>query len=189
MSDESSEISEEAEIADLETEEVSEELSEELIDTEEIIDPLQKALDRAEKAEQELAYRDASIDTLRRKIASERSEAYQQGVISLARRFVVIVEDLERALKVTSDASEAVNEGLQRVFEKTLGQLEIVGIKRIETVGNTFDPLRHEAIMTVPATEEFSSGIIAGETEAGWVLNTHVIRAARVVVSSDSVTE
>ena len=149
-------------------------------------DPLEVALQRAEAAEKEVAYRDATIATLRRNAASERSEAMTSGAMRVARRFVGTVENLERALaSLPEETSENVRLGIERVLERFLQDLEIEGVKRITTTGSTFDPMKHEAVMTVPPTDEAPAGTIVGETEAGWMYGDKVLRAARVAVASD----
>jgi len=150
------------------------------------IDPLEIALQRADSAEKEVAYRDATIATLRRNAASGRSEAMVSGAMRVARRFVGTVENLERSLaSLPEDTAESVRLGIERVLERFVQDLEIEGIKRIITTGNAFDPMKHEAVMTVPPTEEAPAGTIVGETEAGWMYGDKVLRAARVAVASD----
>ncbi len=178
------EVEEEPEI--LEEGNPSEEESESVQIEEEELDPLEAALQRAEGAEKEVAYRDATIATLRRNAASERSEAMTGGAMRVARRFVGTVENLERALaSLPDDTAESVRLGIERILERFLQDLDIEGIKRITTTGSIFDPMKHEAVMTVPPTDEAPAGTIVGETEAGWMFGDKVLRAARVAVASD----
>lgn len=70
-------------------------------------------------------------------------------------------------------------QGVVKQFEKTLAD---VGIQRIKTVGESFDPNLHEAVSMEEG--ESDTEIISEELQAGYYLGDEVIRHAMVRVKS-----
>ena len=59
------------------------------------------------------------------------------------------------------------------------------GVSAIEAKGNKFDPAKMEAITTIPASDDFPSGTVVDEIEAGYMYKQKVLIAPRVVVASE----
>ena len=85
---------------------------EEPVEEIEEIDPLQEALQRAENAEKEISYRDAEIQNVRKRLMSEKATAIQYGGMGMARKMLVVLGDIDRALSVNED------EGLSLIRSK-----------------------------------------------------------------------
>lgn len=98
------------------------------------------------------------------------------------RDLLPVIDNLERALKhipaelTENDYVKGV-QGVVRQFEKTLAD---IGVTRIATVGELFDPHFHEAV----AVDEGGDGreIVSEELQAGYALGSEVIRHAMVRV-------
>jgi molecular chaperone GrpE len=92
-----------------------------------------------------------------------------------------IIDNFERALKhvpeelTDNDYVKGV-EGVVKQFEKTLTDM---GVERIKTIGEPFDPHLHEA---VSAEEGDGPEIVSEELQAGYKLGDDVIRHAMVRV-------
>ena len=104
---------------------------------------------------------------------------------------VPVLDSLEAAIKSlteqaeTSDASPGFttfNEGVQLVHKQLLDALKIHGLEPIESVGETFDPNEHEALLVTPA-DDVPEGKVIEEFRRGYRLHTRVLRASQVVVS------
>ncbi len=67
-------------------------------EVEEILDPLQEAIQRAEKAEKEIAYKEAETKNVRKRMLTEKSDAIKYGGMGMARRMLTILADVDRAL-------------------------------------------------------------------------------------------
>ena len=61
--------------------------------------------------------------------------------------------------------------------------LEKFGVTPFASVGQPFDPERHEAIARVPAQGQ-PEGTVVDETARGYLLNGRVLRPAMVTVAS-----
>ena len=149
-------------------------------------DPLEEAIERAEKAEKEIAYRDAEIQNVRKRLMAEKADAIQYGGMGLARRMLTVLGDVDRALSSIEDDDESpVAQGLRLLRNKMWRELEADGVVAIKAKGEPFDPSKMEAITTIPASEQFQSGHVVDELEAGYLYKSKVITVARVVVASD----
>ena len=62
------------------------------------VDPLEEAIQRAEKAENEIAYKDAEIQNVRKRLMAEKSSLIQYGGMGLARRMIPILNDVDLSL-------------------------------------------------------------------------------------------
>jgi molecular chaperone GrpE len=93
-----------------------------------------------------------------------------------------VIDNFERALKHIPRELEKNDyiKGMQAVvkqFEKTLGD---IGVERIKTVGEPFDPLFHEAVSMDEG--EGDCEVVSEELQSGYKLGDEVIRHAMVKV-------
>ena len=155
-------------------------------EVEEERDPLELALERAETAEKEIAYKEAEIQNVRKRLMAEKAEAIQYGGMGVARRMLTILGDVDRAMTgIEDDDQSAVAQGLRLLRNKMWHELQADGVTAIEAKGSAFDPSKMEAIATIPATEEHASGTVVDVLEQGYMYKSKVIVVARVVVASD----
>jgi molecular chaperone GrpE len=68
------------------------------------------------------------------------------------------------------------------VQQQFLAKLEGFGVKRIDAQGARFDPLLHEAVTTVPASDSSSEGRVMGVITHGYRIGDEVLRPALVAV-------
>ena len=150
------------------------------------IDPLEEALARAEKAEKEIAYKDAEIQNVRKRLMAEKADLVQYSGMGLARRMLTVLGDVDRALgNLDKDDSSAVAQGLRLLRNKMWHELSADGVSAIEAKDQAFDPAKMEAITTIPASEAFPAGCVVDVLEAGYMYKQRILLAARVVVASD----
>ncbi|HSX07312.1 MAG TPA: nucleotide exchange factor GrpE [Candidatus Saccharimonadales bacterium] len=102
---------------------------------------------------------------------------------NVVRDLLPVIDNFERALKhvpadlAGNDYIKGV-EGVVKQFEKVLADL---GVTRIKTVGEPFDPRWHEAVMVEEG--EGAEEIVSEELQAGYRLGDEVIRHAMVKVT------
>lgn len=152
---------------------------EEPVEEIEEVDPLQEALQRAENAEKEISYRDAEIQNVRKRLMSEKATAIQYGGMGMARKMLVVLGDIDRALSVNED------EGLSLIRSKMWSELSSDGVSKIETKGEKFDPSKMNAITAIPPSEDYPANSVIEELEAGYMYKDRVLIPANVVVASD----
>lgn len=102
---------------------------------------------------------------------------------NVVRELLPVVDNFERALKhVPADlkGNEYIKgvEGVVKQFEKTL---EDIGVVRIKTVGEVFDPVLHEAVSMEDG--DGTTEVVSEELQAGYKLGDEIIRHAMVRVA------
>lgn len=160
---------------------------------EEVVEPtpaelIAAAEAKAEDAEKEIGYRDAEIQNVQRRLAKEKSELIQYASMNLSRRMLTVIDDVDRALAnipaEVSDEIKPVLDGLKLLRDKTWMELKASGVAVMESKGKAFNPKNHEALTTIPATDEYPAGTIIDVIEPGYMFKERLLRAAKVVVSS-----
>lgn len=101
---------------------------------------------------------------------------------SLIKELLPVIDNLERSLKhvpkdLENNAYVIGIQGVIKQFEKTLSDM---GVERIKTLGQPFDPFAHEAVSMEEG--DGSNEVVSEELQAGYKLNDEVIRPAMVKV-------
>jgi molecular chaperone GrpE len=123
----------------------------------------------------------AEFQNYRRRVEADKAETYQTAVGSIIKRYLPVLDDLERAMGARP-ADLAWADGVELICRKLQSILEAEGLKRIEAEGQKFDPNYHEAIAQEPA-EGVESGTVIGIVRNGYMLGERVIRPAIVRVA------
>lgn len=123
----------------------------------------------------------ADFQNYRRHVEAEKAETYQTAVGGIIKRYLPVLDDLERAL-AACPADQAWVDGIELICRKLQSILEAEGLSRIETEGQIFDPHFHEAISQEPS-EDHASGQIIAVVQNGYMLGDRVIRPALVRVA------
>ena len=166
-------ITDEEELLEVAEEEVTEE------------DELEVAISRAEKAEAEIAYRDAELQNLQKKVSQEKSNLIRYSGLNLSRKMLSVLSDVDRALSSITDEDESpVAVGMRLIRKRLWQELSSDGVVLIKTIGTTFDPAIHEAISTIPESDDYPSGTIVEVLEEGYMYKERLLQPAKVVVSS-----
>jgi molecular chaperone GrpE len=151
----------------------------------EALDALQQQLSEAQA--QAAEYKDgwqravADFSNYRKRLDRENLEIYQNTVAEIVKRYLPILDDLERAL-ATRPQDLPWAEGVELIYRKLQAILEAEGLKRIEAEGQPFDPTIHEAISQEPSSEVESGKVIA-VVQNGYRLGERVVRPALVRVA------
>ena len=126
----------------------------------------------------------ADATNMRRRHEEQIASLKNTVKANVVRELLPVIDNFERALKhIPADlAGNDYIKGVQGVvkqFEKTLADL---GVTRIKTVGEPFDPRWHEAVVVEDGdggTEE----VVSEELQAGYRLGDEVVRHAMVKVT------
>jgi len=127
----------------------------------------------------------ADATNLRRQHEAQMSGLKNMVKASVVRDLLPVVDNFERALKhVPSDLADNDYvkgvQGIVKQFEKTLSD---IGVERIKTVGEPFDPTYHEAISMEEG--DGTTEVVSEELQAGYRLGDEVIRHAMVRVRAE----
>jgi molecular chaperone GrpE len=126
----------------------------------------------------------ADFENYRKRVAGDVQAAQVRGKAEVAREVIDAVDNLERALETAEgEGGEGLVAGVEMVLGGLRETLRRHGIEVVDPEGEKFNPTRHEALSTLPA-EGVESGTVVEVLQKGYVLGEHLIRPARVVVSS-----
>lgn len=127
----------------------------------------------------------ADFENFRRRVTEERPVLAQAAQMSVVEALLPVFDNFGRAFAtVPKEVSDTDwYGGIQAIQQQFESVLKSLGIERIATVGQEFDPQVHEAISHEPSTEH-AENIITEEYEAGYAKGEAVLRHAKVKVSS-----
>jgi molecular chaperone GrpE len=127
----------------------------------------------------------ADSTNLRRRTEEEKSKLGDFYKANVVRALLPALDNLERALKHAPkdlkdhDYVKGV-QGVVKQFEKALADL---GVEKIRTEGEKFDPKYHEAVGMEEGEGE--TEVVAEELQAGYTLGDEVVRHAFVKVKME----
>lgn len=131
-------------------------------------------------------YRGASeeFDQARARLRKELSKDVERGRRSMLVSFLEILDNLDRALEAGAGRpGDPVVHGVSLVRQQFLSTLEGFGVARIDSIGQPFDPARHEAVSTLAASPDAPAGTVCGVIRPGYVIGDEVLRPAQVAVA------
>jgi molecular chaperone GrpE len=126
----------------------------------------------------------ADFTNYKKRIERDNAQAYQNALTSVIKKYLVILDDLERALKTRPTEGDGATwaDGVALIHRKLATLLEQEGIRRMEAEKEIFDPNRHEAIILEDSSDH-ESGQIIEVIQQGYLLGDRVIRPALVRVA------
>ncbi len=126
----------------------------------------------------------ADFDNFRKRARRELEEAKMRGKDDALKDILPVFDNLERAVAAADSAQSvaSVVEGVKMVLKLFQDTAERMGLNRVPTVGQRFDPAMHEAIQQ-KETDEAPPGAIIAEIVPGYMFGQRLLRAAMVVVA------
>lgn len=127
----------------------------------------------------------AEFENFRKRTDREKQAMFETGAKSIIEKILPVVDNFERGLNTVSpeNMEDPFVDGMNRVYKQLLTELDNMGVKPIEAVGQEFDPNLHNAVMQVES-EEYESGIVAQELQKGYTYHDTVVRHSMVAVVS-----
>lgn len=124
----------------------------------------------------------ADFENYRRRVERDRDVAARQAKRQLLLALVDLADDFDRALVHIDESPDSVAAGLHGMRRRLGRLLEAEGVKPFESVGQPFDPARHEAMATVRDFEG-APGTVVDEAARGYLWKDELLRPARVRVA------
>ena len=124
----------------------------------------------------------AEYDNYRKRSQREKDALYADIRADTLKSFLPVYDNLMRALN-QSTADEAYRKGVEMIMAQFNKTLEALGVERIESLGKTFDPALHNAVMHVDDETKGENEIVEVFQE-GFRLGDKVIRFAMVKVAN-----
>ncbi|WP_305044984.1 nucleotide exchange factor GrpE [Geoalkalibacter sp.] len=127
----------------------------------------------------------ADLDNFRKRAQREREDLAKFANERILREVLPVIDNLERALEHARQEAGDVRT-LREGVEMTLGQfvkvLEKFGVTPVSSLGEVFDPARHEAMGQIESAEQ-PPNTVAQELQKGYLLHERLLRPALVMVT------
>ena len=132
----------------------------------------------------------AEFLNFKRRTTEDRQRDLGLAAEDLIRKVLAVADDFDRAIEARPEAiaQDPWFEGISAIDRKLRLLLESEGVSAIDaTPGIPFDPREHEAIATVPTTEQ-REGDVVEQVRRGYRLRDRVLRPALVAVAATPTT-
>jgi molecular chaperone GrpE len=130
----------------------------------------------------------ANYENLRKRAIQEKEKTYNFTLEEVFRKVLPILDDFGRAFKSLNgsthhkDDYKAFIEGIRLILSNFEKLLNSYNIEPFDSVGEKFDPSKHEAIHVMENNDE-EEGKILEETEIGYKIKDKILRPAKVIVA------
>ena len=139
-----------------------------------------------EKLENIAARAQADLVNFRNRVQSEQSQIRLRSEQRIALKFIEIINQFEVAINSDNiDKKDPWIKGIIAIFKNFEQILNSEGFIRIDTVGHSFDPRLHEAILNTPS-EKFDTGTIISELIPGYIHEDVVVKPASVEIATSN---
>lgn len=140
--------------------------------------------EQIEQLEDKVKRQLAEFENFRNRTEKEKSAMFETGAKSVIEKILPVVDNFERGLATVPEEKkeDPFVDGMNRIYKQLLTELENIGVKPIDAVGQEFDPNLHNAVMQ-EASEEYESGIVVRELQKGYTYRDSVVRHSMVAVA------
>jgi len=132
----------------------------------------------------------ADMDNMRKRTEREVADARVYGISNFARDILGVADNMHRAMAALDDELRAkadeptkvLLEGVELTERELMNVLEKHGVKRIEPLGQKFDPNRHQAMYEIEDAS-VPAGTVVQVMQAGYLIGDRMLRPALVAVA------
>jgi len=128
----------------------------------------------------------AEFDNFRKRVDRERDDLRQAALEDFIRELLPVVDNFDRALLHAEADSGAFHQGVEMIAKQLHDTLERKGVSEIDPVGESFDPLVHEAVQRIEGGDH-PPGTVVSVMLKGYTLGDRLIRPAMVAVAVEPV--
>ncbi len=128
----------------------------------------------------------AEFENYKKRTTREKSELLQYANDEMSKEMLRTVDNLESALKHAREIgqAESITEGIEMTLRQLLKSLERFGVSGFNSLGEKFDPNRHEAMLQVESADHEPNTIV-DEAQKGYFLRDRLLRPAQVTVTRE----
>ena len=161
-------------------------------DKKKVTDPIKEMEARLESLEQEAKEThdrflriSAEFENYKKRAAREMGDFRKFANESFVKAMLPVVDNLDRAIESSSNdknTNTSVVEGVNMTLGEILKVFEQFGVIPFESLGKTFDPGFHQAVMQ-EENEDYPDNTVLNELQKGYLIHDRLLRPAMVVVS------
>jgi molecular chaperone GrpE len=152
------------------------------------VDKLQQELDAVRKERDELLGRlqrvSADYANFQKRTPKQVSDSVTYEKEKIIRSFLPVLDNFDHTLKAHSaESTDAIVRGVEIIYGQMLDILKSHGVEQVQALGETFDPVRHEAMMRRHEPDK-PDDVVLEELQKGYMTNGRVLRPSRVVINT-----
>lgn len=122
----------------------------------------------------------AEYDNFRKRTAKERDSLYSDAVIEVAKEWLPVIDNIERAIAYSADNGQKISEGMEKILKQGQEVLAKLGIEEILCErGTCFDPNFHSAVAHIE-DDELGEQAVSQVFLKGYKIGERVIRHSLV---------
>jgi molecular chaperone GrpE len=132
----------------------------------------------------------ADSENARKRIRQQSEESIRIQREAILRDLLPIIDNLERALAAARSGTDArtIVDGVEMTVRALIDFLRAQGVTPLNSVGQSFDPSRHEAVDHVES-QAHPANTVVDEFHRGYLIGERVLRPARVSVAKGNGTD
>ena len=119
----------------------------------------------------------AELENTRRRSALDAQSRARNSAMSVAQKILPVMDAVSAALKHAPDDA-----GIKSMALALESAFKDIGITKIESMGQTLNPIHHNAIQVIESPEHASNTIV-DEMQTGYMFDDTVLRTAMVIVA------
>ena len=125
----------------------------------------------------------AEFENFRKRTEKEKTQMFDMGAKTIIEKILPVVDNFERGLAAISEdqKDDPFITGMDKIYKQRMAELDAVGVKPIDCIGQEFNPDFHNAVMQVE-NDELESGTVAQELQKGYMYKDTVVRHSMVSV-------
>ena len=125
----------------------------------------------------------AEFENFRKRTEKEKTQMFDMGAKTIIEKILPVVDNFERGLAAISEdqKDDPFITGMDKIYKQMMAELDAVGVKPIDCIGQEFNPDFHNAVMQVE-NDELESGTVAQELQKGYMYKDTVVRHSMVSV-------
>jgi molecular chaperone GrpE len=126
----------------------------------------------------------AENENARKRIRQQSEESVRLQRENLLRELLPVVDNLERAVDAARGGGNGkpIVEGVEMVLRSLLDFLKAQGVTQLTSIGQPFDPQRHEAVDQIESSRHPPNTVV-NEFHRGYQIGDRLLRPARVAVA------
>jgi molecular chaperone GrpE len=139
---------------------------------------------KIEELEDKVKRQMAEFDNFRKRNEKEKTAMYDMGVKDVIDKLLPVIDNFERGLMgIEEDTTDPIAQGMQMIYKQFTTMLDGLDVKEIPSLGETFNPDYHNAVMHVE-DENCGEQEIVEVLQKGYTYHDGVVRHSMVKVAN-----
>ncbi len=129
----------------------------------------------------------AEFDNYKKRVLKDQTEFLKYANENIIKELLPVIDNLERAIKHSKESAggedvKKLIEGVELTLKQFTGLLNKFGVTEVPSVGEFFDPTKHQAVSQVES-EDLDDNMIIKEFQKGYFYNNRILRPAMVSIA------